>query len=105
MGARAGGRANAQAEGAPVRDRPVAVQRREPLPPVDALQPRRERVRSVRAERPSRLEGDAGRAAVPQGAVRRGDDSGGDASDNRYLASGVACWVHDAISAYRTTED
>ena len=28
-----------------------------------------------------------------------------DASDNRYLASGVACWVHDAISAYRTTED
>jgi len=28
-----------------------------------------------------------------------------DASDNRYLASGVACWVKDAISAYRTTED
>src|SRR6266851_9056965 len=28
-----------------------------------------------------------------------------DAADNRYLASGVACWVHDAISAYRTTED
>jgi multiple sugar transport system substrate-binding protein len=28
-----------------------------------------------------------------------------DASDNRYLASGVACWIHDAISAYRTTED
>ncbi len=28
-----------------------------------------------------------------------------DASDNRYLASGVASWVHDAISAYRTTED
>jgi multiple sugar transport system substrate-binding protein len=28
-----------------------------------------------------------------------------DASDNRFLASGVACWVHDAISAYRTTED
>jgi multiple sugar transport system substrate-binding protein len=28
-----------------------------------------------------------------------------DASDNRYLASGVACWVHDAISAYRTTQD
>jgi multiple sugar transport system substrate-binding protein len=28
-----------------------------------------------------------------------------DASDNRYLASGIACWVHDAISAYRTTED
>ncbi len=27
------------------------------------------------------------------------------ASDNRYLASGVACWIHDAISAYRTTED
>lgn len=27
-----------------------------------------------------------------------------DASDNRFLASGVACWVHDAISAYRTTE-
>src|SRR5881296_4672902 len=27
-----------------------------------------------------------------------------DASDNRYLASGVACWIHDAISAYRTTE-
>jgi multiple sugar transport system substrate-binding protein len=28
-----------------------------------------------------------------------------DASDNRYLASGVACWINDAISAYRTTED
>ncbi|MBI3637053.1 MAG: hypothetical protein HY216_12720, partial [Candidatus Rokubacteria bacterium] len=28
-----------------------------------------------------------------------------DASDNRFLASGVGCWVHDAISAYRTTED
>jgi len=28
-----------------------------------------------------------------------------DASDNRYLASGVACWIHDAISAFRTTED
>ncbi len=28
-----------------------------------------------------------------------------DASDNRYLASGVGCWVHDAISAFRTTED
>ncbi|MBI4608428.1 MAG: extracellular solute-binding protein [Candidatus Rokubacteria bacterium] len=28
-----------------------------------------------------------------------------DASDNRYQASGVACWIHDAISAYRTTED
>src|SRR5437899_2178277 len=28
-----------------------------------------------------------------------------DASDKRYLASRVACWVHDAISAYRTTED
>ena len=28
-----------------------------------------------------------------------------DASDNRYLASGIACWIHDAISAYRTTED
>jgi multiple sugar transport system substrate-binding protein len=28
-----------------------------------------------------------------------------DASDNRYLASGVACWIHDAIAAYRTTED
>ena len=27
-----------------------------------------------------------------------------DASDNRFLASGIACWVHDAISAYRTTE-
>jgi multiple sugar transport system substrate-binding protein len=27
-----------------------------------------------------------------------------DASDNRYLASGVACWVHDAISAFRTTQ-
>lgn len=28
-----------------------------------------------------------------------------DASDNRYLASGVGCWVHDAISAFRTTQD
>jgi multiple sugar transport system substrate-binding protein len=28
-----------------------------------------------------------------------------DASDNRYLASGIASWIHDAISAYRTTED
>jgi len=28
-----------------------------------------------------------------------------DASDNRYLASGVASWVHDAISAFRTTQD
>jgi multiple sugar transport system substrate-binding protein len=28
-----------------------------------------------------------------------------DASDNRFLASGVACWVHDAISAFRTTQD
>jgi multiple sugar transport system substrate-binding protein len=28
-----------------------------------------------------------------------------DASDNRYLASGVACWIHDAISAFRTTQD
>ena len=28
-----------------------------------------------------------------------------DASDNRYLASGVASWIHDAISAFRTTED
>jgi len=28
-----------------------------------------------------------------------------DASDNRYLASGVGCWIHDAISAYRTTQD
>jgi multiple sugar transport system substrate-binding protein len=28
-----------------------------------------------------------------------------DASDNRFLASGVACWIHDAISAFRTTED
>jgi multiple sugar transport system substrate-binding protein len=28
-----------------------------------------------------------------------------DASDNRFLASGVASWIHDAISAYRTTED
>jgi multiple sugar transport system substrate-binding protein len=28
-----------------------------------------------------------------------------DASDNRFLASGIACWIHDAISAYRTTED
>ena len=28
-----------------------------------------------------------------------------DASDNRFLASGVGCWVHDAISAFRTTED
>jgi multiple sugar transport system substrate-binding protein len=27
-----------------------------------------------------------------------------DASDNRFLASGVGCWIHDAISAYRTTE-
>src|SRR5256886_13385999 len=27
-----------------------------------------------------------------------------DASDNRYLASGVGCWIHDAISAFRTTE-
>jgi multiple sugar transport system substrate-binding protein len=27
-----------------------------------------------------------------------------DASDNRFLASGVACWIHDAISAFRTTE-
>lgn len=27
-----------------------------------------------------------------------------DASDNRYLASGVGCWVHDAISAFRTTQ-
>ena len=27
-----------------------------------------------------------------------------DASDNRFLASGIACWIHDAISAYRTTE-
>src|SRR5499426_3554638 len=27
-----------------------------------------------------------------------------DASDNRFLASGVASWIHDAISAYRTTE-
>src|SRR3984893_18909530 len=26
-----------------------------------------------------------------------------DASDNRYLASGVACWIHDAISAYHST--
>ena len=47
--------------------------------------------------------------AVRQGAVRRGHDaevfSWDDASDNRYLASGVACWIHDAISAYRTTED
>jgi len=28
-----------------------------------------------------------------------------DASDNLFLASGVACWIHDAISAYRSTED
>ncbi|MBI2158972.1 MAG: extracellular solute-binding protein [Candidatus Rokubacteria bacterium] len=28
-----------------------------------------------------------------------------DASDNRFLASGIGCWIHDAISAYRTTED
>jgi multiple sugar transport system substrate-binding protein len=28
-----------------------------------------------------------------------------DASDNRFLASGVACWIHDAISAFRTTQD
>jgi len=28
-----------------------------------------------------------------------------DASDNRFLASGIASWIHDAISAYRTTED
>ncbi len=28
-----------------------------------------------------------------------------DASDNRYLASGVASWIHDAISAFRTTQD
>ncbi len=28
-----------------------------------------------------------------------------DASDNRYLASGVASWIHDSISAFRTTED
>lgn len=28
-----------------------------------------------------------------------------DASDNRYLASGVGCWIHDAISAFRTTQD
>jgi multiple sugar transport system substrate-binding protein len=28
-----------------------------------------------------------------------------DASDNRYLASGKACWIHDAISAYRSTQD
>src|SRR5437763_3578309 len=27
-----------------------------------------------------------------------------DASDNRYLASGAASWIHDAISAFRTTE-
>jgi len=27
-----------------------------------------------------------------------------DASDNRFLASGIASWIHDAISAYRTTE-
>ena len=27
-----------------------------------------------------------------------------DASDNRFLASGIAGWIHDAISAYRTTE-
>ena len=28
-----------------------------------------------------------------------------DASDNRFLASGVGSWIHDAISAFRTTED
>src|SRR5438105_15151181 len=28
-----------------------------------------------------------------------------DASDNRFLASGFGSWIHDAISAYRTTED
>ncbi len=28
-----------------------------------------------------------------------------DASDNRFLASGVGCWIHDAISAFRTTQD
>ncbi len=28
-----------------------------------------------------------------------------DASDNRFLASGVACWIHDAISAFLTTKD
>ncbi|OLC00312.1 MAG: hypothetical protein AUH30_03010 [Candidatus Rokubacteria bacterium 13_1_40CM_68_15] len=28
-----------------------------------------------------------------------------DASDNRFLASGIGSWIHDAISAYRTTED
>ncbi len=28
-----------------------------------------------------------------------------DASDNRYLASGVASWIRDAISAFRTTQD
>lgn len=28
-----------------------------------------------------------------------------DASDNRFLASGVASWIHDAISAFRTTQD
>jgi len=27
-----------------------------------------------------------------------------DASDNRYLDSGVACWIHDAISALRSIE-
>ncbi len=27
-----------------------------------------------------------------------------DASDNRYLASGVACWLHDAISSWLTTK-
>ena len=28
-----------------------------------------------------------------------------DASDNRFLASGVGCWIHDAISAFHTTQD
>src|SRR5712691_12168930 len=28
-----------------------------------------------------------------------------DASDNRFLASGVGSWIHDAISAFRTTQD
>ena len=28
-----------------------------------------------------------------------------DASDNRFLASGVGCWIHDAISAFLTTKD
>src|SRR5436189_1776665 len=28
-----------------------------------------------------------------------------DASDTRFPSSGVGCWIHDAISAYRTTED